>query len=59
MLFGMSACEDPSRTDAMDSVKVKFSVDGGHGQLKAKVEDDGTEHTNGTTGIGVKKGKRC
>lgn len=55
----MSACEDPSRTDAMDSVKVKFSVDGGHGQLKAKVEDDGTEHTNGTTGIGVKKGKRC
>ena len=39
-------------------VKVNFSVDGGNGQLKAKVEGDSTEHTNGTTGIDVEKDKR-
>ncbi len=39
-------------------VKVSFSVDGGNGQLKAKIEGDSTEHTNGTTGIDVEKDKR-
>ena len=41
-----------------EKLKIKFSVDGGNGQLKAKVEGDSTEHTNGTTGIDVEKDKR-
>jgi len=41
-----------------DKVKVKFSVDGGNGQLKAKVEGNSTEYTDGTTGINVEKGKK-
>ena len=41
-----------------DKVKVKFSVDGGNGQLKAKVEGNSTEYTDGTTGINVEKDKK-
>ena len=43
----------------VETRKVKFGVvDNKGGTLKAKIEGEATEHTNGTTGFDVEKGKK-
>jgi len=44
---------------AVEMRKVNFGVvDNKGGSLKAKIEGDSTEHTDGTTGFDVEKGKK-
>ena len=60
--FVFASCKNTSEggNNTLDLKKhnVAFTVDGGNGRLKAKVEGNATEYTDGTTGINIEKGKK-